>query len=143
MLKGFTVLLLVLVAGIVNAQEKKVYWITEVDSTTINSKLKATINSLFGVKYVLLKESTRNLYEEVDLDKDGKKEVVLILSDTTSDEAYGAITSKVLIFTNRNTEYVLLDSSNDYANDGRGTYVNFENKVLSFEMGFHHGHSIL
>jgi hypothetical protein len=141
-MKKITILLVSIIFCLKIFSQNEVYWKSIIDKTSIDKKFNKEFENIIGRKYVLLQDGfAKTYFTKVDLDNDGKKEIIVFLSDTTSDEAYGATFNKLFIFSTKIDKLILLDSSSKYETDGHGPTIEFKNNTLYIEHEFHRGHS--
>lgn len=82
-------------------------------------------------------------YNEIDIDKDGQKEIVVVVSDTIEREGNGAPLNKIYVFKTKHNHLEIIDSSAEYEVDGRGPQIGVHPEGLSITHSFHHGYNEL
>ena len=108
-----------------------------------SDKWAAAVNKFVGPRYVLLEENYgRCMYEEIDLDKDGVRELVVSVVDTAETES-GIEKNKIFVFSISGDQLIMLDSSAAYETDGRGPHIEIREDSLLYHHSFHRGYGDL
>ena len=121
----------------------KFYWKSVCAKTDSLNKWVENVNRLVGPKYVLLKEPYNDsYYEEIDIDKNGQKEVVVSVMDTierTTNLSNRALLNKIFVFKIIQNSLRVIDSSSEYETDGRGPQIMAKKDSLIITHSFHRG----
>jgi len=100
-----------------------------------------SINKIIGPEYILDTDMSPyhsyNSFQQIDLDGDGTKEIIIAASKTDSTKE----TNKIFILKRQNHVLKILDSSAAYEVDGRGPQVEVNGDTLTVIHSFHRGSS--
>ena len=143
MTKSILCLTFILIS-VVGLAQVKVYWKSAIQHSTKNFKWANQINGLVSSRYVLLNEDRAySSYNSIDIDKDGQKEIIVSVSDTTKLGSTDDPFTKIYVFKIKHNRLTILDSSAEYEVDGRGPQIGVHSNELSITHSFHRGYNKL
>ncbi len=128
----------------VGLAQTKVYWKSVIQHSTKIYRWANQINRLVSPSYVLLKEDRAySSYNSIDIDKDGQKEIIVSVSDTTKLGSTDDPSTKIYVFKIIQNRLEIIDSSAEYEVDGRGPQIGVHSNELSIIHSFHRGYNKL